>query len=223
MAVASVEKAFPVAERQTNGVSIVVPVFDERESLPTLTDQILDVAGRHDFGLHELIFVDDGSRDGSWSVMKDLAASNSKVTSIKLRRNFGKATALNVGIEAASGDIIVTMDADLQDDPAELPKLIETMRSGYDLVSGWRERRNDPCPKPGRPGSTIKSPAGFPAFNCMTSIAATKPIGARCSTRSTSTAKCTVMCRCWLIPSASRSARYRSSIIQDALASRNTA
>ncbi|MGI9487190.1 MAG: glycosyltransferase family 2 protein [Geminicoccaceae bacterium] len=147
MAVASAEKAFPMVERRANRVSIVVPVYDERDSLPTLTDQILDVAERHDFGLHELIFVDDGSRDGSWSVMKDLAASKQKVTSIKLRRNFGKATALNVGIEAASGDIIVTMDADLQDDPAELPKLIETMRSGYDLVSGWRERRNDPMSK----------------------------------------------------------------------------
>ncbi|MEM8951068.1 MAG: glycosyltransferase family 2 protein [Pseudomonadota bacterium] len=147
MAVASVEKAFPMAERRAGGVSIIVPVFDERESLPPLTDQILDVAERHDFGLHELIFVDDGSRDGSWSVMKDLAANHRKVTSIKLRRNFGKATALNVGIEAATGDIIVTMDADLQDDPAELPKLIETMRSGFDLVSGWRERRNDPLSK----------------------------------------------------------------------------
>ena len=147
MAVASVEKAFPMVECQTSRVSIVVPVYDERDSLPTLTDQILEVAERHDFGLHELIFVDDGSRDGSWSVMKDLAASKQRVTSIKLRRNFGKATALNVGIEAASGDIIVTMDADLQDDPAELPKLIETMRSGYDLVSGWRERRNDPMSK----------------------------------------------------------------------------
>ncbi len=147
MAVASVEKAFPMAERRACSVSVVVPVFDERESLPTLTHQILDVAERHDIGLHELIFVDDGSRDGSWSVMKDLAASHDKVTSIKLRRNFGKATALNVGIEVATGDIIVTMDADLQDDPAELPKLIETMRSGFDLVSGWRERRNDPLSK----------------------------------------------------------------------------
>ncbi len=147
MAVASVEEAFPMTARQANSVSIVVPVYDERESLPTLTDQILDVAKRHEFGLHELIFVDDGSRDGSWSVMKELAASHRQVTSIKLRRNFGKATALNVGIEAASGDIIVTMDADLQDDPAELPKLIETMMSGYDLVSGWRERRNDPLSK----------------------------------------------------------------------------
>ena len=107
----------------------------------------MDIAEQHDFGLHELIFVDDGSLDGSWSVMKDLAATTEQVVAIKLRRNFGKATALNVGIEAARGDVIVTMDADLQDDPAELPRLIETMKSGYDLVSGWRERRNDPMSK----------------------------------------------------------------------------
>ena len=147
VAVAKVEKAFSMPERQASRVSIVVPVYEERESLPILTDRIFDVAAQHDFGLHELIFVDDGSLDGSWSVMKKLSASRRQVTAIKLRRNFGKATALNVGIEAASGDIIVTMDADLQDDPAELPRMIETMLNGYDLVSGWRERRNDPMSK----------------------------------------------------------------------------
>ncbi len=128
-------------------VSVVVPVYEERDSLVALTDQILEVAERHDVGLHELIYVDDGSRDGSWSVLNELAVSRPQVTAIKLRRNFGKATALNVGIEASSGDVIVTMDADLQDDPAELPRLIETMNTGYDLVSGWRERRNDPMSK----------------------------------------------------------------------------
>lgn len=147
MAVASVENAFSMSERRSRRISIIVPVFEEHESLPILTDRILDVALHHDFGLHELIFVDDGSRDSSWSVMKDLAATRPKVTAIKLRRNFGKATALNVGIEAASGDVIVTMDADLQDDPAELPRLIAKMQSGYDLVSGWRERRHDPLSK----------------------------------------------------------------------------
>ena len=147
MAVASVEKAFSMSERQALRVSIVVPVYEEHESLQPLTDQIFDVAERNDFGLHELIFVDDGSRDGSWAVMKELAATRPKVTAIRLRRNFGKAAALNVGIEASEGDIIVTMDADLQDDPVELPRLIETMKSGYDLVSGWRERRNDPLSK----------------------------------------------------------------------------
>ncbi|MGI9418247.1 MAG: glycosyltransferase family 2 protein, partial [Geminicoccaceae bacterium] len=147
VAVAKVEKAFPMPARQGCRVSIVVPVYEERESLPILTERILEIAERHNFGLHELIFVDDGSLDGSWSVMKDLAATTEQVIAIKLRRNFGKATALNVGIEAARGDVIVTMDADLQDDPAELPRLIETMKSGYDLVSGWRERRNDPMSK----------------------------------------------------------------------------
>lgn len=128
-------------------VSVVVPVFEEHESLLILADQILSVASNHEVDLCELIFIDDGSRDGSWSVLKDLAAQHDRVTAIRLRRNFGKATALNVGIEAAIGDIIVTMDADLQDDPAELPRLIETMMTGYDLVSGWRERRNDPMSK----------------------------------------------------------------------------
>ncbi|MGI9510126.1 MAG: glycosyltransferase family 2 protein [Geminicoccaceae bacterium] len=147
MAVASVEKAFPVSKTRSSRVSVVVPVYEEHESLPILTEQILEVAERHDVDLHELIFVDDGSRDRSWPVLKELAATKPRVTAIKLRRNFGKATALNVGIEAASGDIIVTMDADLQDDPAELPRLIETMGTGFDLVSGWRERRHDPMSK----------------------------------------------------------------------------
>ncbi|NJO36843.1 MAG: glycosyltransferase family 2 protein [Rhizobiales bacterium] len=133
--------------RQSCTISIVVPVFEEHESLPILADRIFEVAARHDFGLHELIFVDDGSRDGSWTVMKALAEARPQVIAIRLRRNFGKATALNVGIEASSGDIIVTMDADLQDDPGELPRLIETVTAGYDLVSGWRERRNDPMSK----------------------------------------------------------------------------
>lgn len=148
MAVASADDTFSISkERRSAGISIVVPVFEEHESLPTLADQIFDVAKRHDLDLHELIFVDDGSRDSSWLVMKDLALTRPQVTAIKLRRNFGKATALNVGIEAATGDVIVTMDADLQDDPSELPRLMEKMRSGFDLVSGWRERRNDPLSK----------------------------------------------------------------------------
>ena len=147
MAVASVENAFSMSMPLDRRVSIIVPVYEEHESLTPLTEQIFKVAERHDIGLHELIFVDDGSRDGSWAVMKKLADIHDQVTAIKLRRNFGKATALNVGIEASSGDIIVTMDADLQDDPAELPRLIQTMNAGYDLVSGWRERRNDPMSK----------------------------------------------------------------------------
>ena len=153
MAVAELKRAKPAGDRrhmvdeQAETVSVVVPVFEEHESLPILAEQILAVALDHGVDLIELIFVDDGSRDGSWPVLKTLAANHDLVTAIRLRRNFGKATALNVGIEAATGDIIVTMDADLQDDPGELPRLIETMNRGYDLVSGWRERRNDPKSK----------------------------------------------------------------------------
>jgi glycosyltransferase involved in cell wall biosynthesis len=147
VAVAKVQEAMPTADGRQADVSIVVPVFDESESLPILTERVCAVAREHDIGLRELIFVDDGSQDASWSVLETLAADNKLVTVIKLRRNFGKSTALNVGIEAASGDTIVTMDADLQDDPAELPRLIEALHTGYDLVSGWRARRNDPMSK----------------------------------------------------------------------------
>jgi glycosyltransferase involved in cell wall biosynthesis len=147
VAVAEIDRALPATRQRPCDVSVVVPVYEEHESLPLLTEQILAVARDHDVDLRELIFVDDGSRDGSWPVLQDLAADNDLVTAIRLRRNFGKATALNVGIETASGAIIVTMDADLQDDPAELPRLIEKMKTGFDLVSGWRERRNDPMSK----------------------------------------------------------------------------
>ncbi len=152
MAVAKARDEAPMGSWQQTAdeparVSIVVPVFEEHESLPILTEQILSVAEAHDVDLCELIYVDDGSRDGSWPVLQALANEHTLVTAIRLRRNFGKATALNVGIEAAIGDIIVTMDADLQDDPAELPRLIDAMQNGYDLVSGWRERRNDPMSK----------------------------------------------------------------------------
>ncbi len=139
------------AERPIRGercqVSIIIPVFEERQSLQILTERILDVARAHKVDLREMIFIDDGSRDGSWEAMKRLACDQPLVTAIRLRRNFGKSTALNVGIEAASGDIIVTMDADLQDDPAELPRLLDAVNAGYDLVSGWRENRHDPMSK----------------------------------------------------------------------------
>jgi glycosyltransferase involved in cell wall biosynthesis len=128
-------------------VSIVIPVFEEQDSLPVLTRQLLEVAAEHGVELRELIFVDDGSKDGSWAALEQLARDHPLVTAIRLRRNFGKSTALNVGIEAAKGSIIVTMDADLQDDPAELPRLVDAVCNGYDLVSGWRERRNDPLSK----------------------------------------------------------------------------
>lgn len=141
--------AEPGAREEGAGVrvSVVVPVLDEASSLPTLTERILEVAEQFRIDLEQIILVDDGSRDESWSVMRGLAEKHPQVMAIRLRRNFGKSTALNVGIVAASGSIIVTMDADLQDDPAELPHFLAAMASGYDVVSGWKKIRNDPPSK----------------------------------------------------------------------------
>ena len=130
------------------GISVVVPAFDEAESLPVLAGRVLGAAAGHGLDLRQLILVDDGSRDDSWAVMRRLAAEHAPlVTAIRLRRNFGKATALNVGIAAATGDVIVTMDADLQDDPAEVPRFLAKIAEGYDLVSGWKRVRHDPPSK----------------------------------------------------------------------------
>jgi len=128
-------------------LSVVIPVFDEAQSVPVLVERILGVARAHGLDLAQVILVDDGSRDGSWAEMQRLAGAHPVVTAIRLRRNFGKATAMNVGIEAASGAIVVTMDADLQDDPAELPRFVEMVTDGYDLVAGWRQTRLDPLAK----------------------------------------------------------------------------
>lgn len=130
-----------------SNISIVIPVLDEAETLPVLVGKLLEVAARHELDLRQIILVDDGSRDQSWAVMRRLAFEQPVVTAIQLRRNFGKSTALNVGIEAASGSVIVTMDADLQDDPEELPRFIEALERGYDVISGWKKVRRDPPSK----------------------------------------------------------------------------
>jgi glycosyltransferase involved in cell wall biosynthesis len=127
-------------------LSVVVPVLDEVESLPVLyreLTEVLDGLGRS----YELLFVDDGSRDGSFQVMEKLHRSDDRVRAIQLRRNFGKAAALSAGFRAARGHLIVTLDADLQDDPAELPKLLARLEDGADLVSGWKHERQDPPSK----------------------------------------------------------------------------
>ncbi len=128
-------------------IGIVVPVLDERESLAELVGRIRRAVEDNDLALEEILFVDDGSSDGSWEEINGLAAADPSVRGVRLRRNFGKATALNVGFGLVRGDIVVTMDADLQDDPAELPKFIEKLRAGYDLVSGWKQERRDPLSK----------------------------------------------------------------------------
>jgi dolichol-phosphate mannosyltransferase len=129
-------------------ISIVVPVFNERESLAQLHSELVAVARQHGYAI-EIIFVDDGSQDDSWGVMAELAARDPAVCGIRFRRNFGKAAALNAGFHAARGTRIVTLDADLQDDPQELPRLLAALEEDCDVVSGWKKVRHDPWHKVG--------------------------------------------------------------------------
>ena len=128
-------------------LSLVIPLFNEEESLPELYRWICEVgeAQKLDF---EIVFVNDGSNDGSLKVLKDLAAKDTRVKVISFRRNHGKSAGLNVGFAAASGDVVITMDADLQDSPDEIPDLIRMINEeGFDLVSGWKKKRYDPISK----------------------------------------------------------------------------
>lgn len=121
-------------------VSVVVPLLDERESLPELAEKIGDALSSCSF---EVILVDDGSRDGSWEVIKELRRRYSWMRGIRLQRNYGKSTALQAGFESVQGRYVVTLDADLQDDPSEIPEMIRMLQEGYDLVSGWKKQRQD--------------------------------------------------------------------------------
>lgn len=127
-------------------VSIVIPLLDEVENLPKLYDELMTVARDNAYAM-DLIFVDDGSTDGSWDVIEQLAAKDPNVRGICFRRNFGKAAALSAGFEMARGPIIVTLDGDLQDDPREIPRFLERIDSGIDVVSGWKKMRHDPIHK----------------------------------------------------------------------------
>jgi glycosyltransferase involved in cell wall biosynthesis len=127
-------------------ISVVVPLLNEEESIPELHQRISDVLR----GLgkpYELIYVDDGSTDRSFDILQSLHQSDSQVKVVRFRRNFGKSAALSVGFREAKGTIVVTMDADLQDDPAEIPLLIEALGNSYDLISGWKKKRFDPISK----------------------------------------------------------------------------
>jgi glycosyltransferase involved in cell wall biosynthesis len=128
-------------------LTIVVPLFNEEESLPELADWINRVCAKANLS-YELIFVDDGSSDNSWKVIENLTKLNSSLKGIKFRRNYGKSAALNKGFEAATGDVVITMDADLQDSPDEIPELFSMIKNeGFDLVSGWKKKRHDPFGK----------------------------------------------------------------------------
>lgn len=127
-------------------VSLVIPVLNEHESLAALHAEIAEVAAANGLRV-EIIFVDDGSSDGSWKVIEKLAAADPRVRGIRFRRNFGKAAALAAGFKSASGTSILTLDADLQDDPHEIPRFLEALREGRDVVSGWKKIRHDPWHK----------------------------------------------------------------------------
>jgi glycosyltransferase involved in cell wall biosynthesis len=128
-------------------ISVVVPLYNEVESLPELTTWISRVMLDNRF-TYEIILVDDGSKDGSWDMIVKLQENNLFIRGIKFRRNYGKSAALNVGFEAAKGDVVITMDADLQDSPDEIPQLYRRIvEDKYDLVSGWKAKRHDPLSK----------------------------------------------------------------------------
>ena len=127
-------------------ISVVIPLFNEADSLPELCDWIVRVMQQHNF-TYEIWLVDDGSRDGSWKVIRKLAEKNKAVKGIRFRRNYGKSAALNSGFTMATGEVVITMDADLQDSPDEIPELYRMILDGDDLVSGWKKKRHDPLSK----------------------------------------------------------------------------
>lgn len=125
-------------------ISIVIPLYNEEESLPELETWIRRIMEAHQF-TYEILFIDDGSKDKSWSVVETLQSQNPRIQGIKFRRNYGKSAALNVGFQHAMGDVVITMDADLQDSPDEVPELFRMIKEdGYDMVSGWKKKRHDP-------------------------------------------------------------------------------
>lgn len=125
-------------------ISVVIPLYNEEESLPELFAWIQRVMDEHQFS-YEVIFIDDGSTDNSWAVIEELKRQSEHVKGIKFRRNYGKSPGLHCGFQRAQGDVVITMDADLQDSPDEIPELYRMIKEdGYDLVSGWKKKRYDP-------------------------------------------------------------------------------
>ena len=128
-------------------ISVVIPLFNEEESIKELSTLIVDVMKKNKFS-YEIILIDDGSDDTSWEEIERLNSKNSNIKGVKFRRNYGKSAALNIGFLKAKGDVVITMDADLQDSPDEIPKLYEKVyKKGFDLVSGWKKERYDPISK----------------------------------------------------------------------------
>ncbi len=128
-------------------ISVIIPLYNEADSLPELCKWINDVMKQNKFS-YEILLIDDGSKDNSWQTIESLSKLNSQIKGIKFRRNYGKSAALNVGFSKANGDVVITMDADLQDSPDEIPNLYKKIKNEkFDLVSGWKEKRFDPITK----------------------------------------------------------------------------
>jgi glycosyltransferase involved in cell wall biosynthesis len=128
-------------------ISVIIPLLNEVESLPELDAWIQRVMSANNFS-YEVIFIDDGSKDGSWALIEQLAVKNPMIRGIKFQRNYGKSAALQMGFEAAEGSVVITMDADLQDSPEEIPELYRMIQEqDYDVVSGWKQKRYDPLSK----------------------------------------------------------------------------
>ncbi len=122
---------------------MVIPVYEEEENLLPLYKELKEVLNSLPWD-HEIILVDDGSRDNSWNIIKEISSKDPAVKGIRFRRNFGQTAALVAGFDEATGDVIITMDADRQNDPKDIPRLLEKLQEGYDIVSGWRKNRKDP-------------------------------------------------------------------------------
>jgi glycosyltransferase involved in cell wall biosynthesis len=131
----------------TLNISVVIPLLNEADSLPELTRWIDRVMQEHNY-TYEIILIDDGSTDPSWRVIQELSAQNKHLKGIRFNRNYGKSAALNVGFRQCAGEVVITMDADLQDSPDEIPDLYNLIKhEGFDLVSGWKKKRYDPLSK----------------------------------------------------------------------------
>ena len=159
-----------ITPRPVESLSILIPVMNEEGNLPELYERLSDRLGQ--IGLpYEIVFVDDGSSDGTWNLIQRMNQQDARVIGVKHRRNFGKAQALSTGFALVQGDVVITMDGDLQDDPDELPNFLAMIGQGYDLVSGWKQRRQDPLGKtaPSRVFNwTVRKTTGVQLhdFNC---------------------------------------------------------
>ncbi len=146
-------------------ISVVIPLFNEEESLPELLSWIEKVMDQNNF-TYEVIMIDDGSTDKSWQVLSNLADKNKNIKAIKFQRNYGKSAGLYTGFKAANGDVVITMDADLQDSPDEIPELYKMItEDNYDLVSGWKKKRHDPILTKNLPSKLYNG-----TVRCMTGI-----------------------------------------------------